>query len=123
NAVYARELAQALAPYRNDNFAGAAQLLEPVARKHSRKPEPSFYLGVSLLLLDRPADAVKWLENAKKSFESRRANEAAWYLSVALQRAGDLQRAVSELDTVCSWGGTHQAEACKAATGLRAATR
>lgn len=75
HTAYLEALARALDPYQKDDFAEATRRLEPLAAAHPDRFEPSYYLGVSLLMSGRAADAVPILERAMQiAPEARRAD-------------------------------------------------
>lgn len=74
HTAYLEALARALEPYQQDDFVEAARRLEPLAAAHPDRFEPAYYLGVSLLMSGRAADAIPALERALKiAPEARRA--------------------------------------------------
>jgi hypothetical protein len=82
-----RELVAALMPYQKDDYREAARLLAPLAGRYPRSFEAAFYLGVSLLMLERPAEATAPLERARALGDARQREEASRYLSLAMVRA------------------------------------
>lgn len=75
HTAYLEALARALDPYQKDDFIEAARRLEPLAAAHPDRFEPAYYLGVSLLMSGRAAEAVPVLERAVKvASEARRAD-------------------------------------------------
>ena len=115
-----KELTQALAPYEADNYAEAAQRLDRLRKKHPRLAEASFYLGVSQLFLNQNEDATKSLKDAVNLADQPLADEATWYLALALCRTGRSELAGSLLDQLCHGGGKNSARACLGIKELQA---
>jgi hypothetical protein len=115
-----RELVAALTPYGKDDFRQAAILLAPVSQRHPRSFEAAFYQGVSLLLLERPAEAAAPLERARALGDGPQKNEASWYLALARLRTGSIRQARPLLEEACTGGGAHAGSACGALRQLAA---
>lgn len=81
--AFLEDFGKAIEPYRNDNFPEAIVRLEPLARKYPDADEPPFYLGVSLLLAGRRADAVAPLQRASRGRDDAIAAQARKYLAAA----------------------------------------
>jgi hypothetical protein len=116
---YLAELGAALAPYRADDFAEAARRLESLSRTHPQRAEVHLYLGVSQLFLSRTGEAVGSLQQARQLAAGPLAHDAAWYLALALRRAGNDTAAATELEALCAQEGEHQARACAGREELR----
>ena len=101
-------------PYRNDDYAQAAERFAELARRHPKSPEARFYQGVSLLFLGRPAEAAEVLEQAASLAQGPQRDDAEWYLSLALVRADRTAVGVLHLDALCGRAGTRQDAACAA---------
>jgi hypothetical protein len=86
---------RAMRPYARNDFAGAAAALAPLARGGDVRA--SFYLGVSLLLLDRNDDAVSALERAAASSRGQLGAQVHYYLGVAYLRTYRFEEALHEL--------------------------
>jgi Putative zinc-finger len=84
------DLAIALEPYRRDDFETSATRLSALAGKYPDAGEIPYYLGVCLLLLDRPAEAIAPLEKAVQRMKP--AHEANRYLSIARANAAAKRR-------------------------------
>jgi tetratricopeptide (TPR) repeat protein len=108
-----KELKQALAPYEADNYAEAAQRLDRIRQKYPRMAEAPFYLGVSQLFLNQNEDATKSLKDAVNLAGQPLADEANWYLALALYRSGRGEAASSVLAPLCHAGGKNSARACQ----------
>jgi hypothetical protein len=78
--------AVAIEPYRKDDYAEAITRLDALARKFPDADEPPFYLGVSLLIASRPADAVAPLRRAANGRDAAIAAQARRYLVLATAR-------------------------------------
>jgi len=78
--------AVAIEPYRKDDYPEAIARLEALARKYPDADEPPFYLGVSLLIASRPADAVAPLRRAANGRDAAIAAQARRYLALATAR-------------------------------------
>jgi hypothetical protein len=79
------DLAVALEPYRRDDFEEAARRLRTLGPKYPHAPEIPYYLGVCLLLLDRPTEAIAPLEDAARHMTP--PDEANRYLAIARTNA------------------------------------
>lgn len=110
-------LVRALQAYRADNYAEAVRLLEPAAKARDATPEAGFYLGVSLLHLNRPAEAARVLEAARGG-DLDLARDRTWFLAVAHERNGDRAKALALLRELCAGEGLHRAESCAAAESM-----
>lgn len=109
-----REVAAALVPYQKNDYPSAARELGPVAGRHPESFEASFYLGVSLLLSGRPAEAIAPLERARAAGGAAQKPEAAWYLAVAHARSGSIRLARPLLEELCAAGHARAGSACEA---------
>lgn len=78
--------AAAIEPYKKDDYPEAIARLGALARKYPDADEPPFYLGVSLLMASRPADAVAPLKRAAKGRDAAIAAQARRYLELAAAR-------------------------------------
>ena len=78
--------AVAIEPYRKDDYPEAIARLDALARKYPDADEPPFYLGVSLLIASRPADAVAPLRRAANGRDAAIAAQARRYLALATAR-------------------------------------
>lgn len=107
-------LLEAMGAFRERKYALAAQRLSVLAAKEPDVVEVHFYLGVSLLFLDRAGEAVKPLESVLKSADGPLHREAEWYLAVAHQRQGASPAATRMVEALCASAGAHREEACAA---------
>lgn len=120
SARRSKELKQALAPYEADNYAEAARQLDRLRKKYPRMAEAPFYLGVSQLFLNQNEDAAKSLKDAVNLAHLQLADEARWYLALALYRTGRADLASSLLEPICDAGGKDSARACAGVKELQA---
>jgi hypothetical protein len=112
------DLAVALEPYRRDDFAESAVRLRALREQYPDAPEMTYYLGVCLLLEDRPAEAMAPLEDAVRprlTASAVPADEAAYYLAIARVNAGQPAAALPDLTRLCAAGSTVSPRACAAA--------
>ena len=83
---FVEAFAVAIEPYRKDDYPEAIARLDALARKYPDADEPPFYLGVSLLIASRPADAVAPLRRAAHGRDAAIAAQARRYLVLATAR-------------------------------------
>ncbi|MCC6367720.1 MAG: hypothetical protein IT165_29710 [Bryobacterales bacterium] len=114
-----KELQTALLRYQSDDFHGAAELLEPLARKYPSLAEAQFYLGVCRLAGNANEGAAGSLEAARKFAQPPLADYVAWYLAMAYERTGRIREARQLLEVQCGHGGELGARACRGAQSLR----
>lgn len=107
-------LLEGIAAFRRDDYPAAARLLGRAAKQQPGIAEAHFYLGVSLLFLERSAEARAALERAEAVAEGDLARDAAWYLAIAHYASGDKKAAARSLEKVCREAGARQDEACRA---------
>lgn len=110
--AFARELAAALAPYRENDFVESARRLQRVALRYPDAPDAHFYLGTCRLFLGRPKEAVDPLRASQRLASDATFDAATWYLAVAYQQAGAVDLAVRELTKLCGRPGADGARAC-----------
>ncbi|MBL8214908.1 MAG: hypothetical protein JNK87_29580 [Bryobacterales bacterium] len=114
--AYLQKLGAALKPYRAASYKESAAALAVLATAYPEAVEPPFYEGVSLLFLDKPADAAARLERARSLANQALAGEIPWYLAIAYERSGRGAESQALLQAVCAATGPHRAEACKIAS-------
>jgi hypothetical protein len=102
---------RAMRPYARNDFDAAAEALVPLARAGDTRA--SFYLGVSLLLLDRNEDAVAPLERASAAWRGQLGSQAHYYLGVAYLRTYRFEEALRELLAAQQGGGPYAAKAAE----------
>jgi hypothetical protein len=117
--TFLNEFAEALAPYRNDDYPEAARRLEILSTKYRESAEVYFYLGVSRLFIDRNAEALVSLETARRFADETLRDDVSWYLALALDRVRRAADARREVDSLCSHAGSYQKAACAALGELR----
>ena len=108
-----RDIADALVPYRNGDFAESVKRLTDLSNRYPKSYEVKFYLGVSLLLRQRPEDAKEVLKEAVALADPVQTAEASWYLSLAYLRAGSIRDARPYLTELCSGGAGNADSACR----------
>jgi TolA-binding protein len=114
----AKELEQALAPYRADEYGAAEARLAKLAKKYPGLPEARFYLGVCQLFLNRNQDAVASLKAAASLARKPLVNETNWYLAIAYHRSGQDDDARPLLGRLCRAAGKDSGRACAALAEL-----
>lgn len=117
-----RELADALAPFRVNNFQEGAQRLSAFIARYPRSSSAHFYLGVSELFLDRDGSALVALETAERlarDSDPTLAREASWHLALAYRRTGQIDSARNRLQALCAGRDVLALRACD---GLRELT-
>jgi hypothetical protein len=112
-------LLDALAAYQVGRYADAIPPLREVAGAQPDSGEAALYLGVALLLADRPRDALPPLERAARQVEASRRADVEWYRATAEQRIGQTTAARNRLDALCAAAGPYQQRACAAGEALR----
>jgi TolA-binding protein len=78
-----QELGEALEPYRAGQYEESVQRLAAFTARYPKSPEAYFYLGVSLLFLDRKAEAAVALARAQELATGPLAAQTAKYLDLA----------------------------------------
>lgn len=96
---------------KREDFSAAAAEFERVARKHADLPEARLLQGFSLVLADRPADAIPVLEAFVA--ETPGYAPAHWFLGQAYFSVGRRDDAMASMRTVASLGSLYAAEARK----------
>jgi hypothetical protein len=87
NTKYLEALADALRDYERNDFSTAMAKLKPLAEQQPQKFEPAFYLGASMLMSGRAAEAVPVLERALKLASAARRDDAERTLAAAREAA------------------------------------
>ncbi len=117
---YVAALASALQPWRADRFDEAARRFLGVTRNFPGRARGHYYLGASLLMDGRAAEAIAPLERARTlATDGTLRDSAAWYLAVAFERSGRASLAVQELASICDGDGPRRADACRGLERLR----
>jgi hypothetical protein len=112
------DVAPGLNAYRTGDYTGAARALEAIQSTYPRSVEIPFYLGISRLFLNDASGAVRALESARALNDPAFADDVAWYLAIAYERAGLGSQSRVVLERLCSGNSTYAARAC-AAIGTR----
>jgi len=87
--------------------------LRSLVKAHPASRIAALALGAVQLRAGQNSEAVTTLEQARSlKGEPATADEAGWFLGIALVRTGDASRARSILDTVCKHPGPRSATAC-----------
>jgi hypothetical protein len=118
---FIQDLAPAFSAYRAADYKRAAEAFDRVTPKYSNAIEVRFYGGVSHLLAGNHALAIDALEAAARLKSAAFADDVAWFLAVARQRAGNQDAAA--FAALCRGQSAYAAAACAAATQLTSATR
>ena len=95
-------------------FADAERRLAAVTASTPALGDAWLLLGVSRLLLGRPADAIAPLTRARDALRGPAREDASWHLAVALHGAGRDEEARTLLGTMCASQWTRAAMACVA---------
>jgi len=104
--------ARAMEAYQASNFPSAIEQLGTLQElAPSNAGEVNFYLGVSLLMIDKPEESRPPLKRAVEQSDGDRREAADYYLALAFAKDGKLQEAVLELNRVVEMNGEHQAAA------------
>jgi tetratricopeptide (TPR) repeat protein len=112
-------LMHALVPYQAGRYAEAIAALHKVVAEHPQSGDAWLYLGVALLLADRPQEALAPLERAAALVDASRRMEVDWYRATAEQRAGQATAARERLHALCGQPGVYQQRACAGEQALR----
>ncbi len=121
DAAADRALDRALAPYRRQDYVGAASALEQMLLDFPREPRAVLYLGVARLLSGEPQNALEILGGMPTSSEGLAA-EAEWYTLVGIARLRDPRDAGDRARGLCAADGPNKARACAAVDALSNAT-
>lgn len=115
----------AMQPYVRGDLGEADRRLAAFNREHPDHLQGLFYRGVVLLLLDRSAEAIDRLTEARDAARRLAGSEAlgaeaGWYRALALLEAGREEEAIEQLRSEEVATGAHQSDARRL---LRQATR
>jgi tetratricopeptide (TPR) repeat protein len=110
----ADRLTRALAAWRRDAYQDAAHEFEQVARALPGEPHPHFYFGVAHLLAGDAAGAIAPLIRAKRLASPPLADDATWYLGLALAHTGQVDAAIRELTRLCGHNDSRSVDGCVA---------
>lgn len=109
---YAATLTSALGYYRDEKYPEAAKELAQVTQEFPRGVEGQLYLGITQLKLAENTEAIASLSAAQKLGIEQFRDEAAWYLALAYNAAGDTQNALAELQKLCQGKESYTERAC-----------
>lgn len=115
----AAALAEALAPYRTDDYVEAERRLEDVVSRFPASADAWFYLGATRLLDGDAAGAREALAEAHAIGVVDRADETTWLLATAEARVGAVGEARPKLQSLCDGSGEFKSAACSALDSLR----
>lgn len=110
------EVADARQRLAQDDYRGAAEVLERVIEKDPYEPEAAMYLGYCYLKLDNPKAAITVLERAgeRSLFE-----DGQWLLAQAYWQAGQIAKARRALEALSQAHQRHSDAARRALEALR----
>ena len=97
--------------YTGHDYAAAIPLLERAVKDEPGAEDARFYLGATLLLHDRPADAIAALQPLTVKAESPFAEEAEFLIAKAHLRRGELDAAAAALEKTAKMHGEREPEA------------
>jgi tetratricopeptide (TPR) repeat protein len=103
--------AAAMERYAAGDWAGAVAGLERAAAEDPRDATAPYFLGACLLLLDRPSEGVRRLEQAIALGDTPHLEDARLLLARGHLRLGNLPGARSELEAVARLAGDRAPEA------------
>jgi hypothetical protein len=113
------EVADGLNAYRAGDYEKAARELEALEPRYPKSVEIPFYDGISRLMLNDAPAAVRAFEAAHALNDDTFADDVAWYLAVAYERAGEVDRSRPLLAALCRGSSAWTARACAGADALR----
>ena len=107
---------EGMTSYLNEDYASASKQLEVAARLDPENSDAHFYQGVSLLLLDRAAEAIGPLKRAVEMGTGASLERSRYYLALAYLRTNKPDGALDELRKVIEARGElwRQSERLKA---------
>jgi tetratricopeptide (TPR) repeat protein len=111
---------RAMRSYQAGDYDGAVRALRPLAAKGD-DPRASFYLGVSLLLLDRTVEALPALDLVDRKAPAGLRDQARYYLALAHLRLGDPARALPFLESAAASPQHFASDAARLLAEVRAA--
>jgi len=116
--TYLADLANALEPYRQDNYVEALRRLAILSPKYPDAAEPAYYEGVSQLFLNQNQSAIESFEAARRRGSDTLRDDISWYLALAFYRSGKAVDARQQTEALCQRAGEYKARACAAADEL-----
>lgn len=111
NAPAGDSLSAIMDPYVRGDLAAAEEALASYLKSHPGHPAASFYHGVCLLMLGRPAQAVIDLESASLAGDLALRQDALWYLALADGKTGRHEEAIRRLRGIAAGDSPHGEEA------------
>lgn len=111
---FLKDLAPALDAYRKDQYVAAEKQFARLSSVYPGSVEVRFYLGVSRLFTQDNDGAVTALRAADEMGDDTFGDDAAWYLMLAQQRAGNKERAEAQRKLICAGHGPYSEKACRA---------
>lgn len=119
NSGFVDDVADGLNAYRAGDYEKAVRELDALQPRYPKSVEIPFYAAISHLMLNDAPSATRALETARDLNDDTFRDDVAWYLAVAYERAGEVERSRSLLDTLCSGSGRYATRACAAAGTFR----
>ncbi len=101
-------LTQALDHLESGQEENALELLDEVLLSAPDHPMAVYFKGIALMNLQRPAEALPWLEKAASFDTASFFEEARWQLARAMVQTGKTRRATSLLKTIAAEAGPYQ---------------
>jgi tetratricopeptide (TPR) repeat protein len=87
------KLKQGLAEYEFENYEQAAIILEEVINSEPGNSVAHFYLGISLLFLNHPDQAISNFQDVIQIGNNEFVEHANWYLGLSFLKKGELDQA------------------------------
>jgi hypothetical protein len=112
------DVAPAFDAYRGGQYQAAADAFARLRTRYRDSVEIAFYLGVSRLMTGDIDGARAALGDARAMNDATFADDVAWYLAVADERAGNLSSARTAMAALCAGAGELATRACSAASAL-----
>jgi Tetratricopeptide repeat len=102
----------AMTAYQENDYPAAIEQLEALSElEPDGEAEVKFYLGVSLLLVDRGQDAIPPLRQSVQSSAGPLSESSHYYLALAYLKSNQPQQALTELDATIGMNGEHRPSA------------
>lgn len=115
--------ADAMDVYVAEDYAVAVDGLRATLAAGGDEPPVHFFLGASLLMIDRPEEAAEAFAAVEAAGDSPYLDEARFYRAKALLRQGDADAALDFLRDAADGGGAVAGHAAMLADSVRAAMR
>lgn len=115
--------ARGMREYSTGDFARARSLLQQSLQAGVDEAPARFFLGATLLMLDRPEEAARALDRVTRLGETPYLTEALFYRSKALLRMGDAGGALEALERAAAREGTVAEQAAALADSVGGAPR